>query len=178
MRAALGVVLALGLLAGCGSSARPAAPARPAVAPAAEGPAAAAVIRAWAAALARGDIAAAGAYFALPSTVQVDPAEPVATVRTAADARAVNLALPCGARLLDTRPVDSYVDALFLLGRRPGADCGAGVGGTARVAFVIRAGKIAVWRRLADEPGDASRAAHGYRAPVAPQPSGPRPSLI
>ncbi|MCA1657654.1 MAG: hypothetical protein LC713_08125, partial [Actinobacteria bacterium] len=75
---------------------------------------------------------------------------------------------------LDTHPLDRYIDALFVLARRPGADCGAGVGGTARVAFVIRAGRIAVWRRLPDEPGDAARAAPGYRAPAPAVPPGAR----
>ncbi len=131
------------------------------------------MIRAWSQALARGDVGAASDYFATPSRVQIAPGQPVAVVRTAGDARAVNRALPCGAKLLDARRVGGYVDALFLLMRRPGADCGAGVGGTARVAFVIRTGKIAVWRRIADEPGDAARAAPGFRAPAQPAPSLP-----
>ena len=164
-----------GGLAACGGAGPTAA-----TKPAASGPpdgvrAAVAVIRAWSRALARGDVAAASAYFAIPSQVQIAPQAPVVTVRTAADARGVNLALPCGAQLLDTRPVDRYIDALFRLGRRPGADCGTGVGGTARVAFVIRGGKIAVWRRIADEPGDSARAAPGFRAPAAPQPQPPPP---
>jgi hypothetical protein len=124
------------------------------------------VIAAWAQALARGDVGAAAAYFATPSRVQIAPGTPVATVRTLADARAVNLALPCGARLLDARPIRGHLDALFVLMRRPGADCGTGVGGTARVAFVIRAGRIADWRRIPDEPGDAAHAAPGYRPGV------------
>ncbi len=180
-RSIVGVVAALAL-SGCGGGAPRAA--APAIAPgatrstppAADGVrAAVAVIRAWSRALARGDVAAATAYFAIPSQVQIAPQAPVVTVRTEADARGVNLALPCGAQLLDTRPVDRYIDALFRLGRRPGADCGTGVGGTARVAFVIRGGKIAVWRRIADEPGDSARAAPGFRAPAAPQPQPPPP---
>ncbi len=152
-------------LAGCGGALAP-----PAAPPGAGAGGQVPVIRAWSQALARGDVAAAAAYFATPSTVQIAPGQPVAVVRTGADARAVNLALPCGAKLLDTRRVGGYLDALFLLMRRPGADCGAGVGGTARVAFAIRAGKIVVWRRIADEPGDAARAAPGFRAPAQPAP--------
>ncbi|MEA2298719.1 MAG: hypothetical protein QOF77_1655 [Solirubrobacteraceae bacterium] len=125
------------------------------------------MIRAWAQALARGDVAGAGAYFATPSRVQIAPDQPVATVASAADARALNAMLPCGARLLDARPVARYIDALFLLGTRPGAACN-GIGGTARVAFVIQGGKIAVWLRIADEPGDAARAAPGHRPPASP----------
>jgi hypothetical protein len=155
-------IVLVAALAGCGGASH-----RPAGAsPAGDVP----VIRAWSQALARGDVGAAAAYFATPSSVQIAPGEPVAVVRTGADARAVNLALPCGAKLLDARRAGGYDDALFLLLRRPGADCGAGVGGTARVAFVIRAGKIAVWRRIADEPGDAARAAPGFRAPTQPPP--------
>jgi hypothetical protein len=159
-------------LAGCGATSHPAA--KPPAAAAASGPVA--VIRGWAQALARGDVGAAAAYFATPSRVQIAPGEPTATVRTSADARAVNLALPCGAKLLASRPVGGYLDALFVLLRRPGADCGSGVGGTARVAFVIRTGKIAVWRRIPDEPGDAAHAAPGYRpgAPPVPLPSSAR----
>jgi hypothetical protein len=171
-------------LCGCGGAAhRAVAPAGAAAGaaaksapPAADDTAGAvAVIRAWSRALARGDVAAASAYFATPSQVQIAPEQPVVTVRSLADARAVNLALPCGARLLDSRPVDRYIDALFRLGRRPGADCGAGVGGTARVAFLIRGGKIAVWRRIADEPGDAARAAPRLRPPAA---SPPRATVV
>jgi hypothetical protein len=126
------------------------------------------VIRAWAQALARGDIAAAAAYFATPSRVQIAVGGPLATVRSAGEARSVNRLLPCGAKLLDTRPAGGYIDALFILTRRPGADCGSGVGATARVAFVIRAAKIAVWRRIADEPGDVTRATPGAPGAVPP----------
>ncbi len=118
------------------------------------------VIRAWSQALARGDVAAAAAFFAVPSQVQIATGEPAATVRSAAEARSVNLLLPCGAKLLDARPVGGYLDALFLLTTRPGAAC-KGIGATARVAFVISAGKIAVWRRIPDEAGDAARGAPG-----------------
>jgi hypothetical protein len=184
VRSIVGVIAALAL-GGCGGGARGAA--APAGGPAAAGStppatenarAAVAVIRAWSQALARGDVAAATAYFAIPSQVQIAPQAPMVTVRSETDARAVNMALPCGAQLLDSRPVDRYIDALFRLGRRPGADCGTGVGGTARVAFVIRGGKIAVWRRIADEPGDGARAAPGFRAPTAPTPQVPGASVV
>ncbi|HEU0316691.1 MAG TPA: hypothetical protein VFR49_05135, partial [Solirubrobacteraceae bacterium] len=70
-------------LAGCGGASHPAA------APAGAGPGGQVpVIRAWSQALARGDVAAAAAYFATPSTVQIAPGEPVAVVRSGADARA------------------------------------------------------------------------------------------
>jgi hypothetical protein len=131
--------------------------------------------------LAGGHVAAASRYFATPSVIQVDPNEPAVTLRTMADVRAANGAFPCGARLLSSRIVDGYVDALFVLGDRPGGGpggCGTGTGLTARVAFVIKSGRIAVWRRIPDEPGDAAHDAPGTHTPAAPPPSGPGISAI
>jgi hypothetical protein len=169
VRSTAGVLVAVALC-GCGGGAGPGHPA--AAAPVSDGVAASvAVIRAWSRALARGDVAAASAYFATPSQVQITPDAPVVTVTTAAEARTVNRSLTCGARLLASRPVDRYIDALFRLGPRPGADCGAGVGATARVAFVISGGRIAVWRRIPAEPGDAAHAAPGPSSPAAQPPT-------
>ena len=158
----LAAVACAGLLGGCGGAART---------PAAAGSGTAAdvaVISGWAQALARGDIGGASAYFATPSSFQISPSQPVATVRSAAEVRAANLMLPCGARLLDARPLAGYVDALFVLTDRPGGACGSGVGATARVAFLIRGGKIAVWRRIPDEAGDAARGSRPSSAPLPP----------
>ncbi|GAC1435564.1 MAG: hypothetical protein NVSMB51_05240 [Solirubrobacteraceae bacterium] len=113
-------------------------------------------VRAWSQALTRGDQVAAAALFAIPSIAQLDPTGPAGRIGARADARALDESLPCGARLLDARPRGRYIDALFLLTRRPGASCD-GPGATARVAFRISDGKIAEWRRIADEPGDAAR---------------------
>jgi hypothetical protein len=134
-----------------------------------------AVIRNWSSELAGGHVAAASAYFATPSVLQVDPNYPAVTLRTQAAVRAANQAFPCGAKLLSTRLVDGYVDALFLLGDRPGGGpggCGTGTGLTARVAFRIRAGLIVSWLRIPDEPGDSSHDGPGAGAPPA-APSGP-----
>jgi hypothetical protein len=139
------------------------------------------VIRNWSLQLARGHVAAASRYFATPSVIQVDPNEPAVALRTMADVRAANGAFPCGARLLSSRIVDGYVDALFVLGDRPGGGpggCGTGTGLTARVAFVIKSGRITVWRRIPDEPGDAAHDAPGAQAPAAPPPTGPGISAI
>jgi hypothetical protein len=139
------------------------------------------VIRGWSSALARGNVPVASRYFATPSLLQVDPNVPGVTLRNAAEVRAANAAFPCGARLLATRAVRGYVDALFVLGDRPGAGpggCGVGTGLTARVAFVIRSGRIAEWRRIPDEPGDAAHRAPGAQAPPAAQPAGPGVSAI
>jgi hypothetical protein len=141
----------------------------------------AAVIRDWSSELARGRVAAASRYFATPSIIQVDPNEPPVRLRTVADVRAANAAFPCGARLLSSRVVQGYVDALFVLGNRPGGGpggCGAGTGLTARVAFVVKDGRITVWRRIPSEPGDAAHDAPGVKAPVTPQPAGPGISAI
>ncbi|MGI8801982.1 MAG: hypothetical protein ACR2KV_07390 [Solirubrobacteraceae bacterium] len=160
----LGALAVVAAITACGGAGQAKAP-RPTVTatPRAE-PAGIAVIRGWSQALARGDIAAASAFFTTPSQVQLDPNQPVSTARSAADIGAVNRLLPCGAKLLAVRPVRGYLDALFLLTTRPGASCN-GVGATARVAFVIAGGKITVWRRIPDEPGDAARGTPGAQPP-------------
>ena len=81
------------------------------------------------------------------------PGGPLQTIDTRADAEFFNLSLPCGGRLVKADRRGRYVDALFLLSDRPGSHCDA-PGATARAAFLIRAGKIAEWRRVAGEPGD------------------------
>jgi hypothetical protein len=137
-----------------------------------------AVIRDWSSQLAAGHVAAASAYFATPSVIQVDPAAPAVTLHTQADVRAANQAFPCGARLLSTRVVSGYVDSLFLLGNRPGGGpggCGSGTGLTARVAFVIRSGRIVQWLRIPNEPGDSAHDSPGAQAPPAQQPTAPAP---
>ena len=139
------------------------------------------MIRGWSSALARGDVAVASRYFATPSLLQPDPNIPAVTLRNQAEVRAANRAFPCGARLLSTRAVGGYVDALFVLGDRPGGGpggCGVGTGLTARVAFVITSGRIVQWRRIPDEPGDTAHRAPGAQAPPATQPSGPSVSAI
>jgi hypothetical protein len=115
------------------------------------GPPAEKVIRQWADTLRSGDVAGAADFFALPSIVQ-NGSDPVA-LRTRADARAFNEALPCGARLLRTSSSAGYTTATFRLTERPGpGTCGTGTGMTARTTFVIKGGKIREWRRVADEP--------------------------
>jgi hypothetical protein len=137
--------------------------------------AAVAVIRDWSSELAQGNVAAASAYFATPSVIQVDPTVPAVTLRTRAEVVAANRSLPCGARLLSARVVDRYIDSLFVLGNRPGGGpggCGSGTGLTARVAFVITGGRIAQWRRIPDEPGDSAHDSPGAQAPP-PASTGP-----
>ena len=134
------------------------------------------VIRAWSDTLRRGDVRAAGRYFALPSEMINGPNTnglvSVIHIRTRLDAAAANATLPCGARLLSTDQRGIYVNALFALTSRPGLGGGCqGATGTGRVNFVFRRGLIARWIRARDEPGDSSRGATGGSAGGAPPPA-------
>ena len=109
------------------------------------------VIRAWADTLRSGDVRGAAEFFSLPSVVS--NGTPPIVLRTKAEVRGFNAALPCGARLLRTYSAGRYTTAVFRLTERPGPGrCGAGVGQTARTTFVVRDGKIRQWRRVADSP--------------------------
>ena len=141
--------------AGCGSSAHQvgssAASTRArAVAPAAPGAAASAVgvIRGWSNALRRGDVDAAARYFALPSEFVNGPGDAL-SIHTEAEARAANASLPCGAVLVSAHRHGRFVNAIFRLTNRPGADggCGSGAGELARTDFVIADGHILDWIR-------------------------------
>jgi hypothetical protein len=111
-------------------------------------------IKAWVDTLRRGDVARAADYFALPSVTQ--NGTPPVVLRTHADAVAFNSSLPCGATLVRALPAGRLIAATFRLTERPGGSCGAGVGLLARTAFLIRAGKIVLWRRLPNPPGGSS----------------------
>jgi hypothetical protein len=178
-------VLAVSALAGCGGSKAPAPPARtiaqddpgpiparsdlalpPGVPDRATGPAEAEsrrVINGWLRALRRGDVTRAAHYFALPSKFQ--NATPVLTLDSERERIAVNLSLPCGAKAVDMGGAGAYTIVTFKLTKRPGGDCGNGVGGTARGAIRVEGGKITEWYRLPDEPGGQPQAP--------PAPSGP-----
>lgn len=131
-------------LAGCGSSDQSSVP----------GGAdanAARVIKEWADQLRAGDVQAAADRFEIPAIVQNGTAPLRLTDRRGVVA--FNDSLPCGAKL--TRAVTSgkYTIATFELTERPGrGECGAGVGETAKTAFVIHDGRIAEWRRVVDLP--------------------------
>jgi hypothetical protein len=120
-----------------------------------------AVIRGWADALRHGHLERAVGYFAIPSVVSNGTAPIRLTSRD--DVRFFNRTLPCGAKLLRVEDTGAFVVARFRLTERPGPGrCGAGVGGEASTAFLIRRHRIVQWRRVVDEP-----------APDA-TPSGPR----
>jgi hypothetical protein len=121
------------------------------------------VINAWLRALRRGDVKRAAHYWALPSKFQ--NVTPVLTVNSERERIAVNLSLPCGAKAIDMGGAGSYTIVTFKLTKRPGGDCGSGVGGTARGAIRVERGKIKEWYRLPDQPGGQQQAP--------PAPSGP-----
>jgi hypothetical protein len=136
------------------------------------------VIKAWSSALRHGNVHGAAGYFALPSQfVNGGDASGnvlVVTIRTRAEAAAINATLPCGAVFLSADQRGRYVNALFRLTDRPGpgGGCGSGSGQVARPNFVITAGRIVDWYRAPSDPGDAKRGA----APAAPPTPQPAPS--
>lgn len=114
------------------------------------------VIRRWVDALRHGDIDGAARQFALPAVTQTAPGGPIVDLRTRAQARAFNAALPCGAVLVRTerqrgQGEPGLLVALFRLTERPGATCD-GTGATASVGFLVERGRITHWLRLADTP--------------------------
>lgn len=105
------------------------------------------VIRGWTDALREGKIDEAAEFFALPSVAENGPV--LIRISSRGDARAFNMALPCGAFLIGAETVGDFTVARFELTERPGEGvCGAPEGATASTAFVIRDGKIAEWRRV------------------------------
>ena len=128
-------------------------------------PAPAQVVRAWATALRGGRVRAASALWAVPSAVQ--NGTPVLRLRSRRDVRLFNGSLPCGAIVTRVeRGSSGFVVVTFRLTDRRGGDCGPGVGGRARTAIRVSAGKIAEWYRLPD-------AGAGRGPDVVPGPAGP-----
>ncbi len=113
-------------------------------------PADARVVRRWSAALRRGDVARAAAFFAEPSKVQ--NATPVITLRTRGARLAFNASLPCGAVPTGYGAARGFTIVTFRLTERVGGACAGAVGHLARCAIRIRGGRIAEWYRLADPP--------------------------
>ena len=122
------------------------------------------VINAWLRALRRGNVKRAAHYFALPSKFQ--NVTPVLTVDSEQERIAINLALPCGAKAVAMGGAGAYTIVKFKLTKRPGGDCGSGVGGTARGAIRVEGGKIKEWYRLPDQPGGAQQAPQAPSGPV------------
>jgi hypothetical protein len=178
-RSAAAVLVALSMVAamGCGGSKRKPTPSPeqvatdlappptddlavpPNVPDRATGPAADAsrrVINSWLKQLRHGHIKAAAHYFALPSKFQ--NATPVLLVNTEEKRIAVNTSLSCGAVATRMGGAGAYTIVTFRLTKRPGGDCGTGVGATARGAIRVERRMIQEWYRLPDEP-DGQQAA-------------------
>jgi hypothetical protein len=124
------------------------------------------VIKAWLRALRKGDVTRAARYFALPSKFQNSTA--VLTIDSDLERVAINGSLPCGAIATAMGSAGVYTIVTFRLTKRPGGDCGKGVGGTARSAIRVERGKITEWYRLPSEPGGEQQA---------PVPPGPGPAV-
>jgi hypothetical protein len=171
--------------AGCGGSQRPSTPPRavtndpgptppvsdlalpPGVPDESTGPAEVAarhVINNWLKALRHGDIKRAAHYFALPSKFQ--NATPVLTVNSEEERIAVNVSLSCGAVATEMGAAGVYTIVTFRLTKRPGGNCGSGVGGKARGAIRVERRKIKEWYRLPDEPGGQQQAPRAPSGPV------------
>ena len=118
-------------------------------------PAAVRVVRRWLATLRRGDTRGAARFFALPSRFQ--NGTPVLTVDSELERVAINEALPCGARIASAGGAGAYTIVVYVLVRRPGGDCGSGVGARARGAIRVAGGRITEWYRLSDEPPSAGQ---------------------
>jgi hypothetical protein len=129
------------------------------------------VIKGWADALRRGDVRGAAQYFQLPSVFAPGPDQEL-TLRSLAQAEHANAALPCGAKLISVIKVGGpFVQALFRLTGRPGqggSACSPGAGETARTNFVIRSGRIRVWIRAPDAPGDNAKPPPGQSQATGP----------
>jgi hypothetical protein len=160
--AAAAVALALAFVPGCKDDPPRERAASPSTTPAVPGPGAARarparpedtrIIRSWADTLRAGRVGAAAEHFTVPALVENGP--PPLELRTRAAVEEFNRALPCGARLIDTRQIGRYTVATFRLTERPDGDCGTGTGHRAATAFRFRGGRIEEWRRVPvpDEP--------------------------
>jgi limonene-1,2-epoxide hydrolase len=131
--------LALPLVAGCGGDGggSPTSPEE--------------VVRAWSAALNRGDNDAAADLFAPNATVS-QPGY-IAQLATHDDAVAFNRSLPCSGEIVELTTEGNEVMATFLLGDRPASPCD-GPGDQATAIFVIEDGKIVVWQQVPTPAGE------------------------
>lgn len=116
------------------------------------------VIKGWSEALSDGDVREAAGYFATPSSTQNGPIG--IEIESLRDAIVFNKSLPCAAEVIDAETADGRTTATFLLGERPGGDCGGGSGGEAATEFRIEDGKIVDWRRV-DTPGSGGGSGGG-----------------
>jgi limonene-1,2-epoxide hydrolase len=105
----------------------------------------AAVVRAWSAALNRGDNEAAANLFARNAVVEQNGLKLVLSTHHLAVLW--NEGLPCAGRIVKITVTRDVADAIFVLGKRKGIRCDA-PGIRARAAFRVRHGKIVYWIQL------------------------------
>jgi hypothetical protein len=106
----------------------------------------AAVARAWSKALHANRNAAAARLFALNARV----VQPGVDVRLTSRALAIgfNNALPCAGRIVAIQVRGNRATATFVLGQRPKHHCSS-PGVKAAALFVVRNGKITLWKQVA-----------------------------
>jgi hypothetical protein len=128
--------------AGCGGSSEPSPPPAHKLLPGE------AVVRGWTEALYNGQYRRAARYFARGAIVQQSR---TVVLSTYIKALAFNLSLPCRAKVTGvTQEPGRVLLASFKLFPGRGGLCARG--GTARVRFFIRHGKIESWRQLPQAP--------------------------
>lgn len=151
MRRVAAALIAAALVAGCGGSGDSGKHDNPAPGPPNPPPATAtgdAVIRGWTMAMYSGDYDRAARYFATDAIVQ--QVETI-VLRTHEDAVAFGRSLPCRAKVTSIRhEKNGVLLAYFDLFPGPGGTCPNG--GSARVRFFIRHGKIETWHQLPEKP--------------------------
>lgn len=134
------------LIAGCGGGSGPAPQPKPRPAPHAS--AGEAVIRAWTKSVYHGEYEKAARLFAKRAIIQ----QGVSFVLTSrAQAIAFNRSLPCRAKVtgIEREPHGVLLASFDLF---PGRDGRCPEGGSARVRFMIRRGKIETWHQLPEAP--------------------------
>jgi hypothetical protein len=143
------IVLAVAV-AGCGGSDKPGPPP-----PAHKALPGESVVRGWTEALYKGQYERAANYFARGAIVQQSQ---TVVLTTHIKALAFNLSLPCRATVTGVKQEPRGVLlASFKLFPGRGGLCAKG--GTARVRFFIRHGKIESWRQLPEAPSPPGQSA-------------------
>ena len=103
------------------------------------------VVRAWSRALNANDNAAAAALFAPNARVVQPGLDALLTSRMLATE--FNAALPCAGRIVGITVHGDRATATFVLGHRPKHRCDA-PGVKAAALFVVRKGKIVLWKQV------------------------------
>jgi hypothetical protein len=153
VKALVPLVLAA-LIAGCGGGSvdvdSSPAPPKPVV----EKTSGDAVIRGWTEAMYNGDYDKAARYFARDAVVQ--QVETI-VLRTHEDAVSFGRSLPCRAKVTSIKPEKNGV-LLASFDLFPGVAGTCPDGGSARVRFFIREGKIETWHQLPEQPSPPGQA--------------------